>query len=146
VSVTVEDLRTILTRPIAFHRPFATIGGSVGAGVFLSQLYYWSERTNDPDGWVYKSAAEWHEETMLTRRELDTVRKALRVDGIIKEKLAGVPATVHYKIDWDNLFDALKEAAKTQREQIAQRRENQFGGKRQTESQANQSGGKRQTG
>jgi hypothetical protein len=52
LNISHEDLRTILTRPIAFHRLFADIGGSVGGGVFLSQLYYWSERTVDPEGWL----------------------------------------------------------------------------------------------
>jgi hypothetical protein len=130
--VSQEDLRTILTRPIAFHRLFAAIAGSVGGGVFLSQLYYWTERTDDPDGWIYKTAEEWYDETMLTRRELDSIRKALKDKGVVKEKLAGVPATVHYKIEWNELFDGLKAAAHAHRDWINQRREKQFGGKRQT--------------
>jgi len=44
LNISHEDLRTILTRPIAFHRLFADIAQSVGGGVFLSQLYYWSEK------------------------------------------------------------------------------------------------------
>jgi hypothetical protein len=138
MSITAEDLRTILTRPIAFHRLFA----SVGAGVFLSQLYYWSERTDDPDGWVYKTSGEWYEETMLGRRELDTVRKALRTKGVIEEKLAGVPATMHYRLKWDELFESLKAAAQDHRERVERRRANQFGGKRQTEGKPAQIGGK----
>jgi hypothetical protein len=104
LNISHEDLRTILTRPIAFHRLFADIAESVGGGVFLSQLYYWSERAEDPAGWIYKTTAEWYQETMLTRRELDSIRKALRDKAVIKEKLAGVSATVHYKIQWNELF------------------------------------------
>lgn len=122
MSITAEDLRTILTRPIAFHRLFASVGGSVGAGVFLSQLYYWGERTDDPDGWVYKTSGEWYEETMLGRRELDTVRKVLRTKGVIEEKLAGVPATMHYRLKWDEPFESLKEAAQDHRERVERRR------------------------
>jgi hypothetical protein len=144
MSVSAEDLRTILTRPIAFHRMFATVGGSVGAGVFLSQLYYWSERTDDPDGWVYKTAEDWYDETMLGRHELDTVRKALKRKGIIEEKLRGVPATTNYRIKWDDLFESLKEAARDHRERVDKRRLNQFAGKRQTEGRP-QIAGKRQT-
>jgi hypothetical protein len=137
MSVTDEDLREILpaflTRPIAFHRLFATVGGSVGAGVFLSQLFYWSQHTETPDRWVYKSAAEWFDETMLGRYELDTIRNTLKKKGVIEEKLTGVPATIHYRIQWDNLIPELKEAAKEHRERIEKRRSRQFAGKPQTE-------------
>ena len=122
LNISHEDLRTILTRPIAFHRLFADIAGSVGGGVFLSQLYYWSERAEDPAGWIYKTTAEWYEETMLTRRELDSIRRELKDKGVIKEKLAGVPATVHYKIEWNELFYCLKLASQTRREKIKERR------------------------
>jgi hypothetical protein len=142
MSITAEDLRTILTRPIAFHRLFAAVGGSVGAGVFLSQLFYWSERTESPEGWVYKSAEDWFEETMLSRRELDTVRKALKQQGVVEEKLSGVPPITHYRINWDNLFESLKEAAQEHRDRLEKRRNAQFGGKRQIEDRpTNRSGG-----
>ena len=54
-----EDLRAIFARPVAYHRLLAIAGGTVGAGVFLSQLIYWSERTDDPEGWVYKTLDDW---------------------------------------------------------------------------------------
>ena len=145
LNISHEDLRTILTRPIAFHRLFADIAGSVGGGVFLSQLYYWSEKTDDPQGWIYKTAAEWYDETMLGRRELDSIRKVLKEKGIIKEKLAGVPATVHYKIEWNELFYRLKLSAQERREQITESRTNQFGVKRQTEEKDKLDGAKSQT-
>ena len=50
MNIDIEDLRVLLTRPVAFHKLLAIAGGSVGAGVFLSQLVYWSERTTDPEG------------------------------------------------------------------------------------------------
>jgi hypothetical protein len=145
VSITAEDLRTILTRPVAFHRLFAAVGGSVGAGVFLSQLYYWSEHTTDPEGWVYKTAEEWFDETMLGRHELDTVRKALKARGVIEEKLRGVPPVTHYRIRWDELFERLKTAAQEHRERLERRRSAQFAGIRQIEMRAaDQSAGNRQ--
>jgi hypothetical protein len=138
--ITDEDLRAILTRPIAFHRMFVSVGGSVGAGVFLSQLLYWSERSNDPNRWVYKTAADWFDETGLSRREVDTVRKALRTKGVIEEKLTGVPPVTHYRIEWEKLTPALKEAAGEHRERMENRRSAQFGGKRQIEGKAGQFG------
>ena len=102
------NLNTLFDRPIAFHRCFVTITGSVTAALMLSQAFYWSKRTSLPDGWFYKSQAEWHEETGLTRREQETARKVLRNLGIFSEKLIGIPATLHYKINQDVLSDLLK--------------------------------------
>lgn len=96
------DIITIhefLDRPIAFHRIFAKIGGSVNAGIFLSQAFYWSSRTKDPNGWFYKTQAEWEEETCLTRREQETARRNLRDAGILEEALAGIPARLFFRIN-----------------------------------------------
>ncbi len=94
-----------LDRPIAFHRSFVKLTGSVNAALMLSQAIHWAKRTTDPDGWFYKSAAEWEEETGLTRRELDTARKLLK--DILEQKLAGVPATIHYRITGKQLREWL---------------------------------------
>lgn len=88
----------LLDRPIAFHRILVEWTGSVNAALMLSQLIYWSKRTQDPEGWVYKTAAHWEEETGLSQREQAGARKQLRVGGWVEEKLKGVPATLHYRI------------------------------------------------
>ena len=48
----------ILTIP----RLFIDWTGDHLTALLLSQIIYWSSRTNDPDGWFYKSAKEWEEE------------------------------------------------------------------------------------
>lgn len=88
----------LLDRPIAFQRAFVTVTGSINAALLLSQIVYWSQRTSDPDGWFYKTQADWRDETGLTRRELDTARKALRELGLIAEELRGLPAVVHFQL------------------------------------------------
>jgi hypothetical protein len=87
----------LLDRPIAYHRALAKIAGSVAGGVFLSQAVYWSGRM----GWreFYKTAEEWHEETMLTRYEMEAARKTLKAAGILKERLSGLPARLYFRID-----------------------------------------------
>lgn len=92
-------LLRLLDRPIAYHRILAEIAGSVGGGVFLSQCIYWTKRTTLPDGWFYKTADEWYDETYLTRREQETIRKRLVSINILKEEKRGVPAKLHYKIN-----------------------------------------------
>ena len=86
-------------RPIAFHRALVEMTGGVKPALMLGQLIYWSKRTKDTDGWVYKTQKEWEEETGLTRREQDTARKLLKERGIIQEKLAKSPARIHYRIN-----------------------------------------------
>ena len=48
-------------RPIAFHRVFATLAGSAPGGVMLSQAVSWSRRTDNPEGWFWKTQEEWEE-------------------------------------------------------------------------------------
>lgn len=92
-------LLKLLDRPIAYHRVLAEIAGSVGGGVFLSQALYWAKRATLPDGWFYKTAEEWYEETYLTRREQETIRRRLVSINILQEEKRGVPAKLHYKIN-----------------------------------------------
>jgi DnaD/phage-associated family protein len=102
-------LTALLTRPIALHPIFVQITGSLTAGVLLSQAYYWSQRTTLPDGWFYKTQAEWTDETYLSRKEIETARRKLRQCDFWNEDLRkadGAP-TVHYKLDMDKLGQAI---------------------------------------
>jgi hypothetical protein len=103
------DLQTF-DRPIAFHVSFARITGSVNAALFLSQAYYWANRTSDPDGWFYKTQEEWTTETYLSRREQEQARKTLRQLGIVEEKLVGVPARLYYKINHQRTLELLEKS------------------------------------
>ncbi|WP_421287573.1 helix-turn-helix domain-containing protein [Aeromonas veronii] len=99
-----------LDRPIAFHRPFVAITGSVTAALFLSQALYWAKRCKEhEDGcsWFYKTQADWEEETGLTRYEQEGARKALRNLGVLKEKRVGLPAQLYFSIDLVALEAAL---------------------------------------
>jgi hypothetical protein len=89
----------ILDRPIAFHRCFVKITGSVSAALMLSQAVYWSNRTNDPDGWFYKTAEEWEEETGLSAYEQEGARRRLRATGFWEEVRKGIPARLFFRID-----------------------------------------------
>ena len=93
----------LLDRPIAFHRCLAELGGSVNAGLMLSQALYWAKRTKAADGWFWKTAEEWQEETYLTRTEQATARKQLKRLSCWHEELRGVPAKLFYRVDLDEL-------------------------------------------
>lgn len=98
-------LTQILDRPIAYHRVFVTLTGSVKAAIMLSQALYWQARAKQKDGWWYKTAEEWEEETGLTRHEQQTVRKDC--EKYLLSDLRGVPATLYWKVDEDAITTAL---------------------------------------
>jgi hypothetical protein len=113
-----DALDDLLDRPISFNPAFLRMinefiadrareegkkygnAASPAAAIFLSQAWYWSKRTTDPDKWFYKSAKEWEEETGLTDNTQATCRRILGIEGmqVIEEKLKSVPATVHYRV------------------------------------------------
>jgi len=108
-----ELLQQLLAQPIAFHPALARAAGGAAAGLFLSQLFYWSGKGKHADGWIYKDADEWERETCLTRAEQRTARNALRGKGLIEEsdvrklKINQFGSTLAYRINWTNLEAAL---------------------------------------
>ena len=103
-----KALFEVLTdRPIAYHVALARISGGVTAGIFLSQLLYWTGKGKDPEGWIYKTQPEWTEETGLTRREQETARKRLRSRNILEEERRSVPARLYYRINFHMLIELL---------------------------------------
>jgi DnaD/phage-associated family protein len=102
-----DALDNILDRPIAFNPSFKKITGSTNAALLLSQAFYWTKRTNDKEGWFYKTREEWVEETGLTLEELDGARAKCKASGVMEEKLKGVPATVHYRVNKPKVYELL---------------------------------------
>ena len=102
------DPLRILDRPIAFHRVFVDWAGSVNAALMLSQLIYWSTRARDPKGWVYKTIQEWEEETGLTRMEQEGARRRLRRAGLVKEKKAGMPARLFFRVSRKRILELME--------------------------------------
>ena len=91
-------IEELLDRPIAYHRIFVHIAGVAGA-ILLSQALYWSKRTSDPNGWFYKTREEWEDETGLGRSAQELARQKLIEAGVMEERLWGIPATMHFKVN-----------------------------------------------
>lgn len=100
-------LLELLDRPIAFHRCFVRITGSVNAALMLSQALYWSKRTSDSDGWFFKSQKDWEDETGLSDKAQLAARKHLKSRKLIDENLKGVPAVLYYRVNIEHLKQAL---------------------------------------
>jgi hypothetical protein len=98
---------------IALHRDVIRAFGSYEAAALCEQVVYWMPRAVDPDGWVYKSAAEWQEELCLTVRGFQGARDTLERAGILKTRLQRVRRGDTYtrvlsvRVDLDALYNAI---------------------------------------
>ncbi len=84
----------ILTVPVAFIR----YAGSLEAALLLSQILYWTDKTED--GWFYKSYADWEKEITLNEYDIRKAAKSLKDKGVLETRLKkanGAP-TVHYRL------------------------------------------------
>ncbi|WP_346827752.1 replication protein [Serratia inhibens] len=106
------NILQLLDRPVAFQRSFVRLGTGVTGALLLSQLIYWANRTNDAEGWVYKTQEDWENETGLTRYEQEGARKKLRSLGLLIELKKGLPAQLFYRVDVIKLNQLLAAACK----------------------------------
>ena len=102
---------------VAYRPVFAHVFGGATPALLLSQFWFW---TNTPtvkgrDGWFYKTQREITQETGLTRRETDTARRKLVALGVLSENLRGVPATQHYHLHKERLYQLLWEHLEKQK-------------------------------
>ena len=104
-------LQSILgSKTIAYHAIYARATGSVPAAVMISQALFWQESAKFKDlvdlgGEMYfaKTADEWSGETGVTEEQQKTARLLLSKLGIFKERRAGLPAKLHYRIELETL-------------------------------------------
>lgn len=112
---TKTDILAFSENVIAFRPMFARIAGGVTNGLFLSQLFYWTGKGIRADGWIWKSYAEWEDETCLTRSEIDRARRDLKELGLIEELLRGIPATLHYRLCLERLGEMIEQDSEQRR-------------------------------
>lgn len=96
-----------LGKPVTYYPNISNAIGDVRAGIFISNFFYWEGKQKDKEGWIYKSQKEIEHETGMSRYMQETARRKLKEVGILQEKLAGSPATKHYKFNWDLLNEIM---------------------------------------
>lgn len=79
--------------------------GDYEAAAMLAQIFYWTERTTDPDGWFYKTAEEWESEICLTAAQVRRVSQVLARHGLVeiafkKNPRHGNAPVYHYRLSW----------------------------------------------
>ena len=111
-----EDLLMLLRQPVAFHPVLASAAGGATAGLFLSQLFYWTGKGEHPGGWIYKDWKEWEGETCLTQDEQRGARRKLEKLGVIEVsdmrtlKIDKFSPTLCYRICFGRLFECIQHA------------------------------------
>lgn len=102
----------VASPPIAFHRAFVDITGSVTAALLLSAcLQEQEERGSSADGWFAASYEMWNLRTGLSRKEQATARKLLRDARLLQERKTGFPANIEVRIMYDQVSRRLIEIA-----------------------------------
>ena len=89
---------------------YLTLTGDLNSALVLSQCVFWSDKGGRPDGFIYKTKAEWENETSLTRHEFDTAKQRLEESGFVEfqVKRANGHGTLHFRVNTDNLMTALR--------------------------------------
>ena len=101
------NISALLDRPIAFQRPFVSLGAGITGALMLSQALYWSRRTQEDADWFYKTQAEWEAETGLTRSEQEGARTKLSKLGVLEEMKRGIPCKLFYRVNIEKLSEIL---------------------------------------
>ena len=103
---------SLLGRHIAFHRRLVDLTDNVKAALLLSQSIYWTRRGRDiarNGGWFHKTTEQWSWETGLSAKEQSSARGALKVLDLVDERLLGIPARLHFRLNTEQLGSLLAE-------------------------------------
>lgn len=92
------DTLSRLGRAVGYYPKIGIHLGSPLAGIFLCQLMYWHNKTDNSLG-VYKTAEHWMEETGLTYSQQRTARKLLVSLGLIIETEKRLEHKIYFKLD-----------------------------------------------
>ena len=116
-----DELLAVLGRAIAFRPLLSQLCGNLAAGIMVSQAIYWCGVTDDPQGWFYKSAAEWQRETSVTLAQQEHARAILRTTSFWYEARRSLPAKLYYRVDLEQLRHALAKFEVNQQSRFGKR-------------------------
>ena len=107
----------IRSRPISVHRNILNMVGSASAGILLSQLIYWTRHGTEVvqrDGWVFKTAEQWHRETGMTWKVQRRARQRLRRLGLVEERRVALPCRLEFRLNLNVLASKTSEHIRMQ--------------------------------
>jgi hypothetical protein len=97
VTFSLTEAMKRLGRPVIFYPALAQRIG-IKEAIVLAQFVYWTPRSKNEQGWIYKSAFDLEEETSLTYKEQCRVRKTLRKLGLIQERLSREEHRLYFRV------------------------------------------------
>jgi hypothetical protein len=99
-----------LGRVVAYYPNLKKITGSTTSSILLCQLLYWSDKTKDSKGWIYKDSYELEEETGLSYNEQKTARENLIELNLIEEKYKRLDHKIEFRVNLSQLNDLWEQA------------------------------------
>ncbi len=105
---------------LAIPRKYIDFMESINGGIFLSQLIYWSDKTKNPEGYIYKTYEDWEKEIAVSKYHINKETKKMIKMGFLKTKIkkANGNPTVHYKFNIDLFTDAFVKFLTNQNEKL----------------------------
>lgn len=114
MNITYEAVQSLLREAskaddsFAMLRMFIGMTGDHVAALVLNQAVYWSGKTDDQDGWFYKTAQDWNTEIGVSYFQLKRATTNLEKIGFnTKKKHVNKVPVLHYRIDSDSLYSAI---------------------------------------
>lgn len=101
--------------PLTYYPDIANAVNSIEAGVYLSQLLYWTDYKRNPNGWIYKTQQEWSQETGMSVKDLSKARNRLKKLNILEEQKNKETKLIYIRINFDNLYQTIKTYYENQR-------------------------------
>lgn len=97
----------LMDSPIAFHRAYFTITGSMNAAILLSQFVYWHNRSPHEGQKFYNTQEDITVDIGLTRSEQESARKLLRDKGFLTEEYERLAHRMWYKVNPEAIMEAV---------------------------------------
>jgi hypothetical protein len=108
----IEFAKSLVARDCELRLPvaFIVLTGEVPRAMVLSQMLFWHGMGDLPDDWIYKSYAEWEEETGLSEYQVRRVMKWMCAQGFLKTKVREVNRlrTHQFRLDIEKLLQWIK--------------------------------------
>lgn len=104
------DILPDLGRPLVVYPSLARLFGLKPAA-FLCNLFWWTGKQRDPEGWIYKTVAEIEIETGLTRNEQAVALADLKRAGVIEDHYHRLQHRKVYRVAPERLMALWAEAS-----------------------------------
>jgi hypothetical protein len=99
---------SLVSRTVPYFPELARALGSIHSALFLRQCVYWQARNVHPDGYWYKTIAEFEQELAMSRWEQETCIKILVEHKLLYKKVMGCPKKRYFYCDTEAVDDFIK--------------------------------------